>query len=174
MHLTMLRIALITYLLALTPTAISTPGIWCLNPRDGDKLASRYADLIGAFTPAKACSVLTPDFAATSESINAISGIPPGNVTYDGRDAFVAAQPCWPAVAMDVVAVVAVTCDTVVLRWTQRWADDAAEISGISVLVAVASDDDWRIRRVWEEFNGLAVLGSLKDVLDMWMCKASS
>ncbi|KAI0443985.1 hypothetical protein F4803DRAFT_512850 [Xylaria telfairii] len=170
----MLRTALITYLLAIIPTATCKPGIWCLNPRDGDKLASRYADLIGAFTPAKACEVLTPDFAATSDSINAISGIPSGNVTYDSRDAFVAAQPCWPAVAMDVAAVVAVSCDTVVLRWTQRWADDPAEISGISVLVAIAEDDDWKIRRVWEEFNGLAVLESLKDVLGMWTCKASS
>ncbi|KAI1750426.1 hypothetical protein F4782DRAFT_509697 [Xylaria castorea] len=166
----MLRKALITYLASLA-TATSTPDIWCLTYRDGEKLASRYADLIGAFTADKACSVLAQhDFAETSDSINAISGIPPGNVTYDGRDAFIAAQRCWPAVAMDVVAVVAVTCDTVVLRWTQRWV--GTSIAGISVLVAEDEDDDWRIRRVYEEFNGFAVLESFQEVVGMWVCQA--
>ncbi|KAI0466066.1 hypothetical protein F4859DRAFT_519415 [Xylaria cf. heliscus] len=165
----MLKTTLITYLASVVTTT-STPGIWCLTPRDGAKLASRYADLIGAFAADKACSVLTLDFAETSDSVNTVLGIPAGNVTYDGRDAFIAAQHCWPAVAMDIVAVDAVTCDTVVLRWTQRWTDTS--ITGISVLVAVAEDDDWRIRRVWEEFNGLAVLRSIQEVVGIWVCNA--
>ncbi|KAI1734564.1 hypothetical protein F4680DRAFT_437917 [Xylaria scruposa] len=171
----MLREALITYLASLA-IATSTPDIWCLTPRDGDKLARSYADLFdgsGGLTSEKACSVLAHDFAETSDSINAVSGIASaGNVTYESREAFVAAQACWPATAMDVVAVVAVTCDTVVFRWTQRWADADVEIAGISVLVAEDEDGEWKIRRVYEEFNGLAVLGSFAEVVGIQVCEA--
>ncbi|KAI0454261.1 hypothetical protein F5B21DRAFT_504547 [Xylaria acuta] len=165
----MLKTALITYLPSLA-AATSTPETWCLSPGDGAKLASRYADLIGAFTADKARSVLARDFAETSDSVNGVEAMPPGNVTYDSRDAFIATQRCWPAVAMDVVAVDAVTCDTVVLRWTQRRV--GTTIAGISVLQAVAEDDDWRVRRVWEEFNGLAVLRSFEEVIASWACEA--
>ncbi|KAI8945677.1 hypothetical protein F4801DRAFT_584180 [Xylaria longipes] len=101
----MLRAALITFLASLA-TVTCTPEMWYL---------------IGAFNAGKARSVLTQDFAGTSDSVNAVSAMPPGNVTYNSRDAFMAGQRCWPAVGMDVVAVDAVTCDTVVLQWTQRW-----------------------------------------------------
>ncbi|KAI0859973.1 hypothetical protein F4860DRAFT_238768 [Xylaria cubensis] len=172
----MLRKALITYLASLA-LATTTPNIWCLTPRDGDKLARDYAALFSSstFTSTKACSVLAHDFTETSDSINAISGLPSGNVTYESREAFIAAQVCWPAVAMDVVAVVAVTCDTVVLRWTQRWSD-GTEIAGISILVAEDEGDgnggEWKIRRVYEEFNGFAVLGSFGEVVGIQVCQA--
>ncbi|KAI1123068.1 hypothetical protein F5Y10DRAFT_252601 [Nemania abortiva] len=54
---------------------------------------------------------------------------------------------------MDVVAVDAVTCDTVVLRWRQRF---ATPVAGISVLKAVFNNDDWRVAAVGTEFNSLA------------------
>ncbi|KAI0545476.1 hypothetical protein F4679DRAFT_561072 [Xylaria curta] len=165
----MLRKALITYLASLA-LATSTPDIWCLTPRDGDKLARSYASLFGSFTSEKACSVLAHDFEETSDSINAISGLPSGNITYESREAFIQAQYCWPATAMDVVAVVAVTCDTVVFRWRQRWTD--VEIGGVSILVAEDEGGEWKVRRVYEEFNGLAALGSFGEVIGIRVCEA--
>ncbi|KAI0803689.1 hypothetical protein GGR55DRAFT_661736 [Xylaria sp. FL0064] len=163
----------LTYLTQLPSTGIATPttrerstpqASWCIDRGSAEKLASRYADLISAFTPAKAEAVLVADFTETSDSINLISGKPLGTTpTYASREEFVAAQQRnQPSTAaqMDIVSVLAVTCDAIVVRWIQHFISNTSNVpvAGVSVLGAVMRDDDWRVGSVVMEFNSAAYI----------------
>ncbi|KAI0425162.1 hypothetical protein F5Y09DRAFT_322443 [Xylaria sp. FL1042] len=164
----MLRKALLTYLVYLTTMAMAmaTPKVIerstpqaspCMDEGSRNKLASRYADLISAFTTAKAEAVLIPDFTEISDSANLIAGKPPGTPTYSSREEFVEAQQRGqPSVAMEVVFIIADTCDSVVMGWTQDF--DGVRVGGVSVLAAVMDDDDWRVASVVMEFNSAAYI----------------
>lgn len=78
----MLKTTLLTCLASIA-TAIPTltPRTWCLDPKDGHKLASRYADLISAFTADKAAVLLVDSFTETSDSLNVVVGKPLGAIT---------------------------------------------------------------------------------------------
>ncbi|KAI1276471.1 hypothetical protein F5Y07DRAFT_366823 [Xylaria sp. FL0933] len=154
-----------------TPTAIerSTPqASRCIDRVSAEKLASRYADLLSAFTPAKAEAVLTADFTETSDSINLLSGKPLGtSPTYSGRAEFIAAQQQRDQLStaqMDIDSVLVVTCDAVVMRWIQHFISNTTRsnvpvaVAGVSVLGAVMRDDDWRVASVVMEFNSAAYL----------------
>ncbi|KAI3317567.1 hypothetical protein HD806DRAFT_526930 [Xylariaceae sp. AK1471] len=128
---------------------------WCLDPKDGQKLAARYADLIGAFTASKAQVLLTSDFTETSDSINALSGKPLGSVTFPSKQDFINEQLQQPSIPLKITSVDAVTCDTVALRWTQTFGTPAKSVAGITVLVARMENDDWRLKTIYTEFNSM-------------------
>ncbi|KAI1345797.1 hypothetical protein F5Y01DRAFT_299463 [Xylaria sp. FL0043] len=176
-----LVLAYLTCLTGLTSTAIATPttierstpqASWCIDRGSAEMLASRYADLLSAFTPAKAEAVLTADFTETSDSINLLSGKPLGTTpTYASREEFIAAQQQrdQPAPAqMDIDSVLAVTCDAVVVRWIQHFiisnttSSNSSTVpvvaAGVSVLGAAMRDDDWRVASVVMEFNSAAYI----------------
>ncbi|KAI8625102.1 hypothetical protein F5Y19DRAFT_479976 [Xylariaceae sp. FL1651] len=135
--------------------AAATSRSWCMDPKDGQKLASRYADLIGAFTPEKAEVLLADDFTDTSDSINTLSSKPLGSVTFPSKQDFIREQSQQPIIPLNITSVDATTCDTVVLRWTQEFGAISKPVAGISVLVACMQDDDWRIKAVHTEFNSV-------------------
>lgn len=55
-----------------------------------------------------------------------------------------------------VTAVSAVTCDTVVIRWTQTFGR-GLQVSGISILEFVCGQNvTWQLKTLYTEFNSLA------------------
>ncbi|GAP92828.1 hypothetical protein SAMD00023353_8700180 [Rosellinia necatrix] len=169
----MLKATLITAFACLAATAAPTPGrarAWCLDANDGKKLAARYTDLRGDFTEGKALAVLAQGFTEMSDSANVVAGKPPGSTTYASQQEFIDAGLAGllpRPEALDVLDVLAVTCDTVTLRWSLRLAAAAAndgsdgplpDVLGVSVLRAVMEEDDWRVGGVWTEFNSWAYL----------------
>ncbi|CAJ2510656.1 Uu.00g062810.m01.CDS01 [Anthostomella pinea] len=135
----------------------------CLTRQEGLNITAKYADLIGAFTVEKAEALLSDDFSDTSDSINTLSGKPLGSATFPTKDDFIREQSNFPAIPLDVKSVDAITCDTVVLRWTQTFGESAQPVAGMTVLVAFKGgddddDDDWKLKTVYTEFNSLIYL----------------
>ncbi|KAK8863448.1 hypothetical protein PGQ11_009683 [Apiospora arundinis] len=129
----------------------------CLTPDAVDKITKKYAQAIGNYTEALADSFLTSDFTDTSDSINVLAGIPLGSTTFPTKDAFKQGQSQLPKIPLVVKSVNAVTCDTVVLRWTQTFGNpaDPKPAQGISILVLVHKDGDWKLKTLFTEFNSL-------------------
>ncbi|KAK8106983.1 uncharacterized protein PG998_008996 [Apiospora kogelbergensis] len=132
----------------------------CLTKAAVDKITHDYAQVIGNYTDALADQFLAADFSDTSDSINALAGIPLGNVTFPNKAAFKAGQAQLPKIPLVVKAVDAVTCDTVVLRWTQTFGNPPKPAQGISILVNVRANDkkddaDWKLKTLYTEFNSL-------------------
>ncbi|KAI1324380.1 hypothetical protein F5Y16DRAFT_306307 [Xylariaceae sp. FL0255] len=148
-------VALFALTVSLTQAHAPAAGAWCMDATDGRKLASRYADLMGAFTTAKAEALLIEDFSGTSDSTNVFLGKQLGSLTYTSREDFIEEQGQLATAIMNITNVVVSTCDTVVLRWTQQF--DIKPVTGISVLVATMQDD-WMIEMLWSEFNSLVYL----------------
>jgi hypothetical protein len=137
-----------------TPPSL-LPQNWCLDAKDGQKLAARYADLIGAFTASKAQALLTSDFSETSNSINALSGKPLASVTFPSKQDFIDEQLQQPSIPLNITSIDAITCDTVTLRWTQTLGTPVKPVAGIAVLVAKMESDDWRLKTIYQEFNSM-------------------
>ncbi|KAL6708711.1 hypothetical protein ACN47E_002407 [Coniothyrium glycines] len=164
LSLTPILLSLSTYIALATssPTPLrlstrQTPP--CLDPSAALSLATTFADLVGAYTPAKADAVLLATFTDHSDAINSLRGAAPGSVTFDGREAFKAAQTGHGGVPMEVDAVVGVTCDTVVWRWHAVFGAGTS-VRGINVNRYVRGEENasggWWVERVDMEMNALA------------------
>lgn len=134
----------------------------CLTASDGIALADRFADLVGAYTAEKADAFLLEDYQDYSDGINSLQGKTLGSVTFDGREAFKAAQAGHDGTPMIVDTVVATTCDTVVWTWTATFGEAAKSVRGINVVkFAIGDDGGWWVERVDMEMNSLAYLEDL-------------
>lgn len=130
-----------------------------INPAVVDTLANDYAQLIGNYTPALGQSFLSDTgFTDTSDSINVLAKITLGSTTFDSKAAFMASQATQPKVPLVVKSINAVTCDTVVLRWTQTFGQADLPIAGISILVFVCEVGEWKLKTLYTEFNSLVYI----------------
>ncbi|KAK7978399.1 hypothetical protein PG996_004447 [Apiospora saccharicola] len=127
----------------------------CLNPHAVDEITKNYAKVIGDYSPALADRFLADGFTDTSDSINMLAGIPLGSVTFKDKDAFKTGQSQLPKIPLVVKSVNAVTCDTIVLRWTQIFGNPAKPVQGISILVNVFEKGGWKLKTLYTEFNSL-------------------
>lgn len=119
-------------------------------------LVNDYSQLIGNYTDALGERFLADSgFSDTSDSINALAGIPLGSTTFANKTAFLANQATQAAIPLVVTSVNAVTCDTIVLRWTQTFGAAALPAAGISILGFVCESRDWKLKTVYTEFNSL-------------------
>lgn len=126
----------------------------CLSKSAVDKVVDNYSQLIGDYSDALADSFLADGFTDTSDSINVLAGIPLGSVTFNSTEAFKAGQSQLPKIPLVVTSTNAVTCDTIVLRWTQTFGNPAQPVSGISILVVVPDDHgDFKLKTLYTEFN---------------------
>lgn len=50
----------------------------------------------------------------------------------------------------------AVTCDTIVIRWTQQFGQANQLVAGISVLVLECNGGKWQLKTLFVEFNSLS------------------
>lgn len=128
----------------------------CLTKSDVTTITNNYADLIGDFTADKALAYLTPDFQDTSDSINVLSGIPLGSVTFPSRDIFIQAQSQLPSVGpLTIKTIHSYTCDVITLTWTQTFGQTPQTVQGIAVIYATKSSNKWLIKKIFTEFNSL-------------------
>lgn len=119
-------------------------------------LVNDYAQLIGNYTSALGERFLADtDFADTSDSISALASIPLGSTTFGSKAAFMANQETQAKIPLVVTSINAVTCDTVVLRWTQTFGVADLPAAGISILGFVCESDAWKLKTVYTEFNSL-------------------
>lgn len=122
-------------------------------------LVNDYAQLIGNYTPALGQSFLSDTgFTDTSDSINVLANITLGSTTFGSKAAFMASQATQPKVPLVVKSINAVTCDTVVLRWTQTFGQADLPISGISILVFACEGGEWKLKTLYTEFNSLVYI----------------
>lgn len=132
------------------------------NPTTVTTLVNNYAQLIGNYTPALGQRFLADTgFTDTSDSINALANLTLGSTTFNSKAAFLANQATQPRVPLLVTSVNAVTCDTVVVRWTQVVPGGVGlPVAGISILGFVCEDgeekeDEWQLKTLYTEFNSL-------------------
>lgn len=119
-------------------------------------LVNDYAQLIGNYTSALGERfVADSGFTDTSDSINALASLPLGSTTFANKTAFLANQESQAKIPLEVTSVNAVTCDTVVLRWTQAFGLADLPAAGISILGFVCEGGDWKLKTVYTEFNSL-------------------
>lgn len=155
---------------ALVSTAAAAPwgGFWgdwsfnpgkCLTPASTQYLVNGFGGLLSNYTTANAEKLLSDDFTDFSDSINSLIGAPLGNATFPNKAAFEAGQGAQPAVPFQVLAIDAVTCDTIALRWLIPLPPNP--IKGITILKAENSQgdaDSWQIKTIFTEFNSIAWL----------------
>ncbi|KAK8086066.1 hypothetical protein PG994_001040 [Apiospora phragmitis] len=123
---------------------------------DVDDITKNYAQVIGNYTEALADSFIAEGFQDTSDSINVLAQQPLGSVTFPSKAAFKAGQSQLPKIPLVVKSVNAVTCDTIVLRWTQTFGNPPAPAQGISILVVVFDKSKgWQLKTLYTEFNSL-------------------
>lgn len=133
----------------------SKPGLQP-NTKTVSTLVSSYAQLIGNYTDALGQSFVSDSgFTDTSGSINALAGLPLDAVTFSSKAAFMANQETQPKIPLVVTSVNAVTCDTVVIRWTQTFGAKSLPAAGISILTFVCEGGEWKLKTVYTEFNSL-------------------
>lgn len=127
------------------------------NPKTVAALVDNYAQVVGNYSEALAQSFLFKDFKDTSDSINILAGIPPGSVTFPSKQAFMASQATQPKIPVVVTGTYAVTCDTVVIRYTQTFGAGKV-VAGIAILGFACGQDDrqWKLKEINTEFNSLA------------------
>lgn len=128
------------------------------NPQTVTALVNDYAQLIGNYSDALATIYLADGFTDTSGSINSLAGNSPGAVTFPSKAAFMGYQETAAKIPLVVTATSAVTCDTIVIRWTQTFGAAAVPASGISILEFVCEDAVWKLNTLYTEFNSLAYL----------------
>lgn len=134
----------------------------CLTASDGVSLAEQFADLVGSYTAEKADAFLLENYQDYSDGINSLQGKTLGTVTFDGREAFKAAQAGHDGTPMVVDAVVATTCDTVIWTWTATFGVANKSVRGINIVkFAIGDDGGWWVDRVDMEMNSLAYLEDL-------------
>lgn len=132
----------------------------CLDRRAVNETKTNYAEVIGNYTPELADRFLSDAFQDTSDSINVLAGNPLGSVTFPNKAAFKAGQSQLPKIPLVVKSVDAVTCDTIVLRWTQTFGNPAKPepVQGISILVTAFEKGAWKLKTLYTEFNSLSTL----------------
>lgn len=119
-------------------------------------LVNDYAQLIGNYTPALGQSFLSDTgFTDTSDSINALANLTLGSTTFPSKAAFLANQATQPKIPLVVKTVNAVTCDTIVIRWTQTFGQANLPVAGISILGFVCEGGEWKLQTIYTEFNTL-------------------
>lgn len=130
----------------------------CLSQSDASNLVNAFGGLLTNYSTAATQALLTPDFVDVSDSINYLAGIPLGSVTFPNRAAFEASQGAQPPIGFQVLAIDAVTCDTIAFRWNASVAARRLPVQGINILNAVKSDNtgNWMISKVFSEFNSAA------------------
>lgn len=126
------------------------------NPQTVAALVNNYAQVVGNYSEALAQSFLFKDFKDTSDSINVLAGIPLGSVTFPSKQAFIASQATQPKIPVVVTGTYAVTCDTVVIRYTQTFGAGKV-VAGIAILGFACDQDDkqWKLKEINTEFNSL-------------------
>jgi hypothetical protein len=164
-----MRFATIAAATALVASASAAPvwGDWfgrfnpgkCLNQNSAQYLVDGFAGLITAYSDADADKLLSDDFTDWSDSINSLAGQPVGKVTFPNKAAFKVGQGAQPAVPLIPVAIEAITCDTIALRWNATLPPET--VKGITILKASNSQgkaDTWQIKTIFTEFNSISWL----------------
>jgi hypothetical protein len=155
---------------ALVSSASAAPpwGFWgdwslnpgkCLNTQSAQYLVDGFGGLLSNYTTANADTLLADDLTDFSDSINSLIGQPVGNATFPSKAAFEAGQGSQPAVPFEVLAIEAVTCDTIAFRWLVGLPPNP--VKGITILKAENNQskaDTWQIKTIFSEFNSIAWL----------------
>lgn len=131
----------------------------CLNQPTAEYLVEGFGGLLSNYTKENADKYLADDLTDWSDSINSLSGTPVGTVTFPNKQAFEAGQGSQPAVPFELLAIEAVTCDTIALRWVVGLQPEPAK--GITILKAEnprAKKDTWQIKTIFTEFNSISWL----------------
>lgn len=125
------------------------------SPKTAALLVDNYAQLIGNYSDALADAYLADNFSDTSASINALAGIDLSAVTFPSKAAFMASQETQPKIPLVVSTINAVTRDTIVLRWIQTFGEANEPVAGISILTFVCQGGEWKLSKLYAEFNSL-------------------
>ncbi|EXJ88960.1 hypothetical protein A1O3_02024 [Capronia epimyces CBS 606.96] len=126
----------------------------CLNPHSAKYLVDAFGGLLSNYTTANAEKYLADDLTDWSDSINFLAGQPLGNATFPSKQAFEAGQGAQPAIPFELLAIEAVTCDTIALRWKTGLQPEP--VKGITILKAENTknnNDTWQIKTIYTEFN---------------------
>ncbi|KAK8093506.1 hypothetical protein PG997_000191 [Apiospora hydei] len=129
------------------PESGESHGGKCLTQPAVKEITDNYAQVIGNYTEALADKFIADDFTDT--------------VTFPSKAAFKAGQSQLPKIPLVVKSVNAVTCDTIVLRWTQTFGNPAQPAQGISILVNAfesnkgEKEKGWKLKTLYTEFNSL-------------------
>lgn len=137
----------------------------CLTTDQGLSLANQFADLVGAYTAEKADNFLLENYQDYSDGINSLQQKELDTITFDGREAFKAAQAGHGGTPMVVDTIVTTTCDTVVWTWTATFGVANKPVKGINIVKFIQGDANdnggWWVERVDMEMNSLAYLEDL-------------
>jgi len=134
------------------------PGT-CLNTISVNYLVTGFGGLLSNYTTAAAETLLADDLTDFSDSINSLIGSPVGPATFPSKAAFEAGQGSQPSVPFQVLAIEAVTCDTIAFRWLVGLPPNP--VKGITILKAENSQgqaNTWQIKTIYTEFNSIAWL----------------
>lgn len=133
------------------------PGehVRCLTEKTAKDLVSGFGSLLTAFDVKVANKLLASDFTDTSDSINFLAGVPLGSTTFPSKQAFIAGQGTQPPIGFSVLAIDAVTCETIAFRWAATLGAQTP-VKGINILKASNLNHTtagWQIKSVYSEFN---------------------
>jgi len=132
----------------------------CMSQADAQQVATNFGVLLTDYTVDLANAALTESFDDYTSSVATL--IDAGctgpqsltEVTFPGRDAFIAAQGSQPAIPFEQLNIW-YNCDTVFLRW--RTALTPEFVTGIAVMETTAapsgSEYPWLINTLYSEFN---------------------
>jgi hypothetical protein len=127
----------------------------CLQPANVEHLVTGFALLVNStFDPALSADILSVDFTDFSDSINFLTGQTPGSPTFTSLSEFNVGQGGQPPVPLEILAVEAVTCDTVAFRWLAY--PGPLSVKGITIFNAIKANgtsDGWQIKTQYAEFN---------------------
>lgn len=148
--------ALFTTALAAPQYGYTNPGT-CLTPGTAESLVDGFGSLISNYQASVAEKILSEELTDWSDSINELSGIPLGSITFPTKEAFEQGQGSQPPVPFELLAIEAVTCDTIAIRWLGGLQPEP--VKGITILKTSNKDgtaDGWQISTIYTEFNSAA------------------
>ncbi|KAK1570021.1 uncharacterized protein LY79DRAFT_488266, partial [Colletotrichum navitas] len=143
----------------------------CLSPEDGLQVATVFQQLIRNYSVEVADQLLAADVVAHCDGMNELAGKPLGAPTYHDREELKAALE-WQSrrpTPVTLQTVDAVSCNTIVLKWTATFGEAKLSVRGIQILEVIrdSSSYGWAIKSIDTEFNSLAYLVNLGGVYKM-------
>jgi len=134
----------------------------CMGPDDISYILGGYQGLVSSYNGSDADRLLTHDFIGTSDSINAVAGLPIGSITFPSKAAFKQIQTLSPSVPLVITTINYAQCSFLAVRWNATFGHPPQNVLGMSMLWTYLPDGgDWKIKQLLTEFNSCTYLKNL-------------
>ncbi|KAJ9616535.1 hypothetical protein H2200_000254 [Cladophialophora chaetospira] len=151
--------ATVTVTQALSPTEAYASPAECLSDAQATSIVSSWNAILThpdrTVANATAQALINDEFLRTSDSINSLIGLPLGNATYSGKEAFITSKLNSPPDSLLTTLDMFHDCSRIVVYWAVNGVGSGAqEIRGVDLLYL--TDDKSQVWMAMTEFNSLA------------------